>query len=463
MPLIKGASKYKSNDDIKTYEININWAECDTFETDINTINTFVCPEEISEPSEIYVSNEKSEIMNEVNINAKYPPEPTPDKASNCMIKIGVKNNGKMQQILGICDTGASRSCISLPLFKKYFGNCKVKENKIKIKGLISEQGSSGTTTLTFFIENIQICYHFIIIDIPSFKILLGSEFLRKHKGHVDLETDKLFLNINGKRISTDIIDDRKYLCDRKIQSTFNCTIDPHSEFYIKGTIVDDDETLINQLGVIEPIGGYLKSDNDLAICKTLTYVYQNNSVIVKCLNISNKPIDIEQNEDIAIFSLTTLENAHLISIRNFDNNDETEAQNIIYDFDNINESEIDVHPLIPFTGFCEEMTKKDIIRLKKLLTRFRTVFGAKGDKSLKSIKDYVYSIRFLKHAPSSIKARPYPVNPKKLEILNKKLDELCSSGILTESTVDSSPFSSPMTMLIKANGSSSLLGDKRG
>ena len=93
MPLIKGASKYKSNDDIKTYEININWAECDTFETDINTINTFVCPEEISEPSEIYVSNARSEIMNEVNINAKYPPEPTPDKASSSLGRVSMVLN----------------------------------------------------------------------------------------------------------------------------------------------------------------------------------------------------------------------------------------------------------------------------------------------------------------------------------------------------------------------------------
>ena len=157
---------------------------------------------------------------------------------------------------------------------------------------------------------------------------------------------------------------------------------------------------------------------------------------------------------------MSTLENAHLISIANFNNKDELEAQEIIYDFDNINESEIDVHPLIPLTGFCEEMTNTDIIRFKKLLTRFKNVFGAKSDKNLRSIKDYVYSIRFLKNAPSSIKARPYPVNPKKLEILNKKLNELCTSGILTESTIDSSPYSSPMTMLIKANGSSSLLGE---
>ena len=143
--------------------------------------------------------------------------EQQPDKSSTCLIKIGVKNNGIMQSILAIADTGASRSCLSLPLFRKYFGNCKIKENKITIRGLISEQGSAGTTTLTFFIGNTQFCYHFILVDVPSFKILLGSDFLRKHKSHIDLETDKIFLKINGKSLSTSIIDDKKYISNRKI------------------------------------------------------------------------------------------------------------------------------------------------------------------------------------------------------------------------------------------------------
>ena len=103
-------------------------------------------------------------------------------------------------KVLALLDSGASISCLSLPMYTKLMSDQTLQESKIpKVQGV---SGSTiqvlGKVLINFQIENMKLEHTFYVLNTMVQSMILGYDFLDSHKAHFDFETHKLSLKPPG-------------------------------------------------------------------------------------------------------------------------------------------------------------------------------------------------------------------------------------------------------------------------
>ena len=188
-----------------------------------------------------------------------------------------------------------------------------------------------------------------------------------------------------------------------------------------------------------------LKSHNSNILVGKSLDVIQDNKIRVRCLNTTNKEIDIKRNEKLGQFKcLTANDNLHP-----FDNNKDHQLENNTKQFKPSEQIKI---------ANNGELTSGDIKALHDLVDKYSDVIVG-PDGKLGKCGLIKHKIQLIDEKP--IRHRAYRLNPKLQQIMKQKLGELLEQGIIEEST---SPWSAPCLLLAKRNGQDyRLVTDLRG
>ena len=306
-----------------------------------------------------------------------------------------------------------------------------------------------------------------MIVEIADPKFLVGCDILKKYNACIDFSSECVKFN---NKVNVKMIDLGHVLKQREVYLAQNILLKANKKSTLPVCVkkTDGEDFLANCLGIFNPNDKFDRvTGNKIIVPEHITNVLSHDILLLHVQNVSNEDISLEKNEIVGHFSMQPLENIFVCHIENNTPDpgtwDESLHINQRFDFDDIPDEEIDIHPKIPCNDFSKDATPEHIIRLKKLLTRFRNIFRVKDDGYLPAIKGFEYSVKLLPQV-TSIRARPYITNPKRSQIINNLLKQYCERGLLAEANLDQyTQFSTPITLLINPNNAKcTLVGDYR-
>jgi predicted aspartyl protease len=267
-----------------------------------------------------------------------------------------------------------------------------------------------------------------------------NAKFYFVKKLHVDFICGLDWLNSNDACVDFSLKSLR--LNKRKLLfSTHNVTVPPYSEQIFIARIRGNDMPR-GVTGVTCAL-----QTSQLLVGKMLDTVEQN-TVRVRCLNVTEKPVEIKRNENVAQFKcLTSGDKLYPLQVHS---GVEDKCS------DQPNDKNFKPSDQISIAS-NSDITDSDKRRLCELVDNYSDVFvGADG--ILGKCDLIKHKIDLIDKTP--VRRRAYRLNPKQQIIMENKINELLKQGIIEEST---SPWSSPCMLIQKKNGEHRLVTDLRG
>jgi hypothetical protein len=291
-------------------------------------------------------STDDSDHINNINIK---------NSSQNCLIKVKL-NSLSHEFILCIIDSGSSKSIIARPLFEKYFKNNFTNKCKLKLKGLFSQNTAIEESKLKFFINEKVFYGTFVIVEISDPKFLLGCDVLKKYNACIDFSIECVQFD---NKVTTEMIDLGHVIKQREVYLAHDILVKANKKSTIPVCVkkTDKENFLANCLGIFNPTKKFEENvDNKIIVPELVTNILSHDILLLHVQNKSSNDVRMAKNETIGHFSMQPLENIFVCHIENSIPTsgawDESLYVNRRFDFDDIPDNDINIHPKIPFNNF---------------------------------------------------------------------------------------------------------------
>ena len=344
---------------------------------------------------------------------------------NSCLIYIG-KTRWR-----ALVDTGADVSVMSERMYKKLKVKSKIRPVSHALQGAGGQPlRTKGVTDLCFTLgkQNFtQTCY---VIYGASRNLILGVDFLKKHRARIYFDLEKL--RVNGEYIDLDQ--------DIHIASVVRCAneviLPPQTRQSVEGQMKESPYFRPGQLCEFrQDEKSWLVDEPGLLIANSVSILDENSKCKVLLVNSTNKTYRFKKGSIIGTVSsvdktdLSTLEELTKKTKKNFP---------VEPDFSNVDVP--DEHREL----------------LLALLQKNKDVFAA-HDTDFGRTDTVTMKIDTKNHAP--IKQRPYRTPLAQHKIVDEAVDEMLEKGIIERSN---SPWASPIVLVKKKDGSTRFCVDYR-
>ena len=338
--------------------------------------------------------------------------------SNNNMINVDIYNH----KIPALIDTGATNSVICTTLLKKIPKLNRLRISKSQHRSINLPSGHQlpiiGTIVIPVRFGNRCINMPVHIIRNLHKNLIIGMDFLTKHKAVVDIASRKLSL--------------RSALLMRANEK---CLIPANSECIITARLRKNYPNGV--LGITPNISSL--SHLGLATARVLTKTH-NNLVSVRIVNTNDKDIILRRNTRLGSFSPlpNDTELYHFDSDlhtrdRTAVNTTTTQGQDEFFSQFNLNE---------------DDLTDQQLHDLRSILWKHRDAFVDKSGRL--GYCDLIKHRIELEPNARPVSRPPYRVSPEKRNEIRRQLDNLLDQGIIKPST---SPYSSPLLLVKKPSG----------
>ncbi len=183
----------------------------------------------------------------------------------------------------GLVDSAATCSVVGESFYQQCLPNLALTQNSVNIRGVSgSKVKSLGTITLPFVLGQTKFVQSFLVVPDCSNDIILGVDFLQKHKCKIDLDSNQLTLAThNGSFVSLPMYSQESLLQCRKVvlpsktvipalsEMILSCQVcGPNSSLDLDGItgLTIRNHTLINKKCVTTAIGAVRVVDNHIPV-----------------------------------------------------------------------------------------------------------------------------------------------------------------------------------------------------
>jgi hypothetical protein len=179
-------------------------------------------------------------------------------------------------------------------------------------------------------------------------------------------------------------------------------------------------------------------------VARSITQM-KDSRILLVLANLTDQPMLIQAGQTLAV--ATRCDNPHTIKLKPLHEDHRTIClmlQNL-----KIKHPEINITELPGEIEVNEELTKDQILRLTKLIHKFKDVFNTSGtNPGQVDPQIAVHKIDTADNPP--IAHMPYRLTPERRQIVSKMVKDMLEAGIISKSR---SPWSSPVVLVPKANG----------
>lgn len=342
-----------------------------------------------------------------------------------------------------LIDTGASVTCITNSFLK----TTGLKSTNLQVTDTKQIVGVSGNTVNTLGTINIPITidgrtmyHHTIVLNNSQHSLIIGIDFLKKHKAQIHLDSNSLLLD-EGNNVH--LVDTNGSLARTK--QTY--TIKPKHEADIPVLLHRETE---GKTIILEPLS-VLPSMN-LAGGRSLVAVNEQQAYF-RVINPTNSPITIPQNKVVAIVNLVDIQTITPL------NNTSTETHKVSSASQNTHCCN-DSHNTLPTNNTSQEnksslhfnlensdLSMENKNRLQSFLLKNSDVFAT--DLSQLG-KTHLYQHRIETHNACPVRQRAYRTSPEIRKEQDRQVEEMLENDIIEPST---SNWQSPVVMARKRNG----------
>ena len=193
-----------------------------------------------------------------------------------------------------LIDTGATKSFISDTSFYKHLKDVKLTPHYVHISAVNGDRMNVlGKCQLTLELHGKRMNHSFIVTNVKE-DAILGFDFLREHQVRWSwmkktLQVDREHFPCKMGIMTTKV---------RRIITQKQSVIPPNSEMIVSGTVMDRKGT--GTIGIIEGQQKFLQ-DYPIAVAAVVTCKTKN-SVPIRLINASTKPVTIPKGVGIAMF-----------------------------------------------------------------------------------------------------------------------------------------------------------------
>ena len=264
------------------------------------------------------------------------------------------------------------------------------------------------------------------LADIKSDGIL-GMDFFKSNQCRIDVGRNSV--NLNGEDICCFHHDENAPLTVCRIQVKQNTVIPPETETILIGKPV---EVINGTIGIVEP-NKQFSERSGLLIAKSLIDV-ENGNIPIRVANLDTKPCKVYKNTVVAFYEAVSPPNiVHVETVR-------TES--------NDKQSDIPAHLRDTFKNATENLSIDQTEKVRQLLIKHQNIFSRdSGDIGRTHIVEH--TIETGQNQP--VKQAPYRVPLAKRLAAEQEIKDMSEKGIIEPSI---SPWSSPVVMVTKPNGS---------
>ena len=342
---------------------------------------------------------------------------------------VSVTVNGRKTNALR--DTGASISCISKTFFDKGFNDVYTKCTKSNISTIV---GVGGTQHAVQSETNVDICFgsltlnaKFYVIEDLHHSIILGIDFMEKHRVTLDISANKFI--IEG---STKVCTITTYAgVARTVRST---AIDQQSEVTVPvkiSRVQSGTEVLLEPLSSLP--------NKNIIGAKSLVVV-RNHKAVMRVLNPTNKTVNLKSYKSLA--NVVLIEPASVLSIDEIA--EECQNENTVGLSDLQNKSKTCHTPSFDLSN--SDMSAEQKEKLLHLLEENRDVFS-EGLHDLGCTNLQTHRIETGDAPP--VRLPPYQQNPNVREATREWAEKMSENRIIEPSM---SNWHSPVVLVKKAD-----------
>ena len=355
------------------------------------------------------------------------------------------------QTVTFLIDTGANVTAIRADVWRRISALAKHTPTPTTINTIKAVSGAEipvlGQLEVPFEIDGHVYPFKALIIECLTYEAILGRDFLECYNAKIDLGKQLLHLEHD----SDITFDDFSYFPDVSTEETKVCSINaqatfiipPLSEVLVPATL--SKQFAVHTVGCVEPRRALTERYNIIGAAE-LVKISDQNTIPIRLLNPTNQPIKIyrctslgqflQAEADIATFELARSD-LEAEAKREIPMATDTDTRNVL----DVNDT---------------DLSPDQRTRLRALLRKYDDVF-AYNSQQLGNSPVVKHTIDTGQHPP--IRLRSYRTSPANKEEIDKQVDEMLQTGIISPSV---SPWSFPVVLVKKPDNSMRFCVDYR-
>lgn len=272
-----------------------------------------------------------------------------------------------------------------------------------------------------------QILDHVVYLADINSDGILGMDFFKSNKCQIDVGRNSL--KLNGEEIPCCHKEESTIFTSCRVQVSEHTVIPPETEVIMLGKAIG---SIAGTIGIVEPNANFSQRSG-LLIGKSLVDV-RNGYIPIRVANLEKKPCTVYRNTIAAVYE--SVSPPEIVEIQSIDVAP-TE-----------NNTEVPHHLKEVFEKFIEHLSKEQREKVKTLLIKHQKVFSRNCDD--------IGRTHIVEHTIDTGDARPVKLAPYRVPLAKrlaaeKEIVDMAETGIIEPSF---SPWSSPVVMVTKPNGS---------
>ena len=283
-----------------------------------------------------------------------------------------------------------------------------------------------GQVNIDVSLGRFRAAHTFIVVKDLTFECILGVDFLRSNKAVMDFRTNTLHLGNESVMVPTQEETSSNGKSSITVHASEDTEIPGRSVRVVVATLKEEFCIPAELDGMIEPA---VKLPKHLGVARSLGHVSSDGSIMVQVMNVSPCAVKVYRGVQLGVFvpqnDLLLLENSNMAALVSGD----SKSAGVKLNLD------------------CSEVSEKEKQKLRNLLDKFGDLFVSEnGELGRTSVVKHSISTsgrpirQPIRRQPESLKRN-----------VNEEVEKMLSKGVIRPS---SSPWSSPVVMVKKKNGS---------
>ena len=360
-------------------------------------------------------------------------------------------------RVMWLIDTGAARSILSFKIYNSLPASAKFRLSSANSAIALADGQQAKTHGLGHVVVRLgtkEIEMHVIVAEVED-EGILGMDFLSQVDSRIDIVKNQV--SINGEVF--DCCDFKNQPLSSRCMVRRSTLIEPYTEVIVPVTVQKRSATLdpkSSQLGMrlLEPCLNSHLQQKGLYVARTLVDVKEDRVVPLRVFNVSDNVYNLAAETVVALAKPVI----DVTSLETYEENGSVVGQARVMN-QHVTGETIErtlPEPLQELLEHCTDLTDSETARLKELLYDYQHVFSlTEGDLgTTQMVKHRIETGNVL-----PIRQQPRRTSPWKHDEIERQVADLLHQGRVTES---SSPWSSPVVLVAKKDGSQRLCIDYR-